>query len=132
MRDHNYHVYILRCSDGSYYVGMTGDIGCRLQQHQNGTFPTCYTFRRRPLELVYSSWFTDIFQAIACEKRLKGWSRKKKEALIRGEEHLLPMLSRSMYAKRIDHFIALHRRGFAALSLTNGSVSPNAKRSLSP
>ena len=100
MRDHNYHVYMLRCCDDSYYVGVTGDIECRLQQHRNGTFPTCYTFRRRPVELVYSSWFTDVWQTIAWEKRVKGWSRKKKEALIRGEYEKLPTLSKKDFSKK--------------------------------
>ncbi len=76
------YVYILKCKDASYYVGVTNDIQRRLSEHEEGTDPKCYTFRRRPVELVFGELFDDPMRAIAVEKQLKGWSRKKKEALI--------------------------------------------------
>jgi putative endonuclease len=80
-----YYVYILKCADGSYYTGVTNDADRRLAQHQAGYNPDSYTFSRRPVELVYSEYFTDPKQAIAFEKQVKGWSRAKKEALIAGD-----------------------------------------------
>src|SRR5690606_40472044 len=77
-----YYVYILQCKDGSYYTGVTNDIDRRLWEHQEGINNECYTYRRRPVKLVYVENFNDVNQAIAFEKQIKGWSRKKKEALI--------------------------------------------------
>ncbi|WP_454047225.1 GIY-YIG nuclease family protein [Chryseobacterium sp. Marseille-Q8038] len=77
-----YFVYILKCSDNSYYTGVTNDIELRLSQHQAGKFPESYTYKRRPVQLVFFYLFNDIIQAIAFEKQVKGWSRKKKEAII--------------------------------------------------
>ncbi|WP_316832741.1 GIY-YIG nuclease family protein [Pedobacter aquatilis] len=77
-----YHVYILKCSDDSYYTGVTNDIERRFKEHINGENKTCYTFNKRPLSLVFCDDFMDINQAIAFEKQIKGWSRKKKEAII--------------------------------------------------
>ena len=88
-----YYTYILKCSDQSYYVGVTNDVEKRLVEHQEGINSTCYTHSRRPLELVYFEKFIDILQAIAREKQLKGWSRKKKEALIEERGTDLPNLS---------------------------------------
>ena len=78
---HNYFVYILECSDKSYYVGVTNDLEVRLIQHQNGENPLSYTYTRRPLILPYYQRFDFIEHAIGFEKQVKGWSRKKKEAL---------------------------------------------------
>jgi putative endonuclease len=78
---HNYHVYILRCSDNSYYTGITSNLEGRLYDHQNGTHEKAYTFKRRPVKLMYSGHFTDINAARQFEQQVKGWSRKKKEAL---------------------------------------------------
>ena len=78
---HHYYVYILECSDKSYYTGVTNDLETRMWEHETGFNPRCYTFKRRPLILRYSIHHTDIMQAIAWEKQIKGWSRKKKEAL---------------------------------------------------
>ena len=79
---HSYYVYILRCRDGSYYTGITNDYETRVYQHQSGTDPSCYTYRRRPVELVYLAEFGDVNEAIGWEKHVKKWSRRKKEALI--------------------------------------------------
>jgi putative endonuclease len=81
----NYYVYMVFCSDGSYYIGMTNDVESRIAQHNFGVDPNSYTFSRRPVLLVYSSSFSEVTEAIACEKQLKGWSRRKKAALARGD-----------------------------------------------
>jgi putative endonuclease len=88
-------LYILRCRDGSYYVGTSraDDLDTRVSQHNQGTFPG-YTAKRRPVTLVYSAHFDRIVDAIASERQIKGWSRAKKEALIRGDFAALPGLSR--------------------------------------
>ncbi len=77
---------MLRCADDSFYVGSaTGDdLDKRIAQHQTGAFPG-YTYFRRPVQLVWSEHFDRITDAIAVERKLKGWSRAKKEALIRGD-----------------------------------------------
>jgi putative endonuclease len=78
-------LYILRCSDGSYYVGTTrSSLEIRIAQHNAGTFGG-YTKSRRPVELVFSEWFDRITDAIENERKLKGWSRAKKEAFMRGD-----------------------------------------------
>ena len=78
-------LYILRCSDGSYYVGTSRtSLEFRIAQHNDGTFQG-YTASRRPGELIFAQWFDPITDAIENERRLKGWSRAKKEALIRGD-----------------------------------------------
>jgi putative endonuclease len=90
-----YDVYIVRCSDGSFYTGMTDDLERRIGEHNAGTGPNAYTFTRRPVKLVYVSDFGDVWQAMEWEKKIKRWSRAKKEALIRGEYEKLPELSRT-------------------------------------
>ena len=87
-------LYMLRCADGSYYVGTTRDrLERRIGEHQAGTFGG-YTLRRRPVTLVYSQHFDRIEDAIAAERQIKGWQREKKEALIRGDYAALPDLAR--------------------------------------
>ena len=88
------YVYILRCSDGSYYVGSTRTcLEARLTEHNAGRFAG-YTSRRPPVELVWHQAFERIDDSVAAERQLKGWSRAKKEALMRGEHDLLPYLAR--------------------------------------
>ncbi len=77
-----YYVYILKCSDDSYYTGFTNNIERRLGEHFSGLNKNCYTYNKRPLELVWFETFNDVNNAIAIEKQIKGWSRRKKEALI--------------------------------------------------
>ncbi len=89
----SYYVYILKCSDDSYYVGVTNNLERRFSEHSQGNHTTSYTFKRRPLELIWSTCFSDIRQAISFEKQLKGWSRKKKEALIRDDWDQIVLLS---------------------------------------
>ena len=80
----NYWVYILKCSDGSYYTGVTNDLERRVFEHNAGA-GCSYTKSRRPVELVFSEVFGNILDAIAAEKQIKGWRRSKKEALINGD-----------------------------------------------
>jgi len=85
-------MYILICSDGSYYTGSTIDLDRRIKQHQSGQGAN-HTKRRLPVELVYCEEYSRIAQAFYREKEVQGWSRKKKEALILGLKQLLPDLS---------------------------------------
>jgi putative endonuclease len=81
-----YVVYILKCSDGSYYTGTAADLSQRLWQHTQATLPSAYTYRRRPVKLVWTSEECKNYsQALRWERQIKGWSRAKKEALIRGD-----------------------------------------------
>lgn len=91
----SYYVYILLCNDGSYYTGVTNNLDERLAQHHSGYATSSYTFKRRPLTLKFSQQFHDINQAIALEKQIKGWSRKKKEAFINKQWELLKALSKN-------------------------------------
>jgi putative endonuclease len=87
-------VYILRCSDGSYYTGLTKqEIEARLWEHNAGIYDG-YTAKRRPVELVFHEVYDRIIDAIARERQIKGWSRRKKEALIALDYEALPALSR--------------------------------------
>ncbi len=79
MKHHAYHVYILLCSDGSYYTGVTNNLNRRLEEHNIGLVPTCYTFKRRPLQLKFTESYQFVNEAIAREKQIKGWSRKKRK-----------------------------------------------------
>ena len=90
------YVYILRCADGSYYVGKyQGDrLEWRVADHNNGVYPDAFTAKRRPVTLVWSTWFGRYDEAVSFERRLKGWSRAKKEALMRGDEAALKALSK--------------------------------------
>ena len=91
----HYTVYILLCSDNSYYVGFTNDIDERVYQHNKGIKRTAYTFSRRPVKLVFEGHFYNAKQGIAFEKQVKGWRRTKKEALINREWNKLPELSKA-------------------------------------
>jgi putative endonuclease len=87
-------LYILRCSDGSYYTGTTrGELEVRIAEHQAGCFEG-FTAVRRPVLLKYSSYFERIVDAIAAEQQIKRWSRAKKEALIAGDFERLSRLAK--------------------------------------
>ncbi|WHN66175.1 GIY-YIG nuclease family protein [Cysteiniphilum sp. QT6929] len=85
-------VYILECSDGSYYTGSTKNVELRLWEHQNGQGAN-HTRKRLPVKLVFVEQFDRIDEAYAREKQIQGWSRKKKEALIQGDYNQLHILS---------------------------------------
>ena len=91
-------MYILRCSDNSYYVGSTIDLQRRVRDHNDGNGAQ-YTAQRRPVELVYATEFADIQQAYAAEKQVQGWSRAKREALIRGDFEALAGLAKKDFDK---------------------------------
>jgi putative endonuclease len=93
-------VYILECSDGSFYVGSSTDLERRVWQHQNGE-GAAYTRRRRPVRLVWCLAFDRIDEAWAFEKQIQGWSRKKRRALVEGRTEDLGWLSsRGVAARR--------------------------------
>lgn len=88
-------VYILRCRNGSYYTGTTRtSLEQRIAEHNAGVYGG-YTKRRRPVELLFAQEFERIEDAIAAERRIKGWTRAKKEALITGDMDRLQALSRT-------------------------------------
>ena len=88
------HVYILLCADGSYYTGLTHrDPGERESEHNQGLDRFAWTFLRRPVRHVWSEYFDRFDEAIATERRIKGWSRAKKEALVRRDYDALPALA---------------------------------------
>ena len=91
-----FYVYILKCSDGSYYTGHTDDIEKRFLEHQSIVY-NCYTAVRQPIELVFIESMLDRNSAFEYEHQIKRWSRKKKEALIERDWKNL-----SLYAKK--HF----------------------------
>ena len=87
------YLYILRCADGSFYVGTTRkDLEARVAEHNNGIFKG-YTALRRPVSLVFAESFANITDAIAAERKIKGWSRAKKQALIAGDWASIKRLS---------------------------------------
>ncbi len=90
-------VYIIKCSDGIYYTGITSNLEKRIFEHKSGKHPGSYTFSRRPLSLVFFCEFTDINLAIEKEKQIKKWSRAKKEALIKGDFLALPNLTKKKF-----------------------------------
>lgn len=90
-------VYILECSDGSYYTGVTNNIEKRLKDHERGYLRGCYTFERRPVQLIYLRGFESAYKAIAFEKQVKGWTRAKKKALI--QNNITELISLSNHNK---------------------------------
>lgn len=88
-----YYVYILKCNDNSLYVGVTSDVERRLMEHNAGKYPEAYTHSRRPVEIVFYQEFTEPNQAIDFEKKIKKWSRQKKQSLIDGNFDNLQNLS---------------------------------------
>jgi len=89
----SFWVYILRCADGSYYTGHTDDLELRIAKHQAGEI-VGYTQTRLPVVLVFSEECSSRNDAFVRERQLKGWSRKKKEALIRGDWAEISRLAR--------------------------------------
>jgi putative endonuclease len=86
-------VYIVLCADGAYYAGLTRKaVETRVSEHNLG-INADFTSRRRPVRLVWSAHFERLTDAIATERQIKGWSRAKKEALIRGDFAALPGLA---------------------------------------
>ena len=92
-------VYILECADGTYYVGSTNNLERRLWEHQEG-LGAAYTRHRRPVRLTWSADFERVDEAFAFEKRVQGWSRPKRRALIEGRLGDLGWLSSRSHAAR--------------------------------
>ncbi|MBN1603846.1 MAG: GIY-YIG nuclease family protein [Chitinispirillaceae bacterium] len=101
-------MYILKCSDGTYYTGSTNNLEYRLTQHQNGEGAN-HTKKRLPVKLVYFEEYHRIDEAFNREKQIQGWNRKKKEALINGANALLPELAVA-YRDRNGGFKSLSHR----------------------
>lgn len=89
-------MYILLCNDDSYYVGGTQDVGFCFWQHSNGE-GSDYTKERLPIRLIYVEVFDQIEFAFKREHQIKKWSRKKKEALIKGDFEDLKILSKKKF-----------------------------------
>jgi predicted GIY-YIG superfamily endonuclease len=96
----SYAIYILKCSDGTYYTGLTKDLEARLKEHKLGAHIEAYTFSRRPVELVWSTIVESYKEAFQWERQIKGWSRSKKEALIRGDIDGIHEIVKEERAKR--------------------------------
>ena len=94
----SFYVYILKCADGSYYTGHTDNMELRLAQHHRGEIPG-YTMSRMPLTLVYVDSFPMRDEAFGAERQIKGWSRRKKEALMDKDWERLKALSKNSQGK---------------------------------
>jgi putative endonuclease len=97
-------IYILKCADGSDYTGLTRgeEPEQRLSEHQMKLSPSAFTASRLPVQLVYSEYFDLVVDASAAERKIKGWSRAKKEALIKGDWKLIQSLSKRRGGKGRD------------------------------
>ena len=95
----SFYAYLLRCSDSSYYAGHSDDLDARLVAHQTGIIRG-YTYSRRPVELVWHQEFPSRDEAFLSERQIKGWSRAKKEALIRGNWDAIVTLAAKRSATR--------------------------------
>ena len=89
----SFWAYVLRCRDGSYYTGHTDNLETRIGQHQSGLIAG-HTRSRRPVTLMWSETFERRDEALAAEQQIKGWTRAKKEALIRGDWEMISQLAR--------------------------------------
>jgi len=97
-----YFVYILMCSDGTYYIGLTNDLLKCFIEHEEGRYTNCYTFKRRPLLLMYYETIPFLKEAVERETQLKKWSRKKKEALMQQDYHKLHLLAQ---CQNLSHYM---------------------------
>jgi len=88
-----YYVYIVECSDKLLYTGITNNISRRIMEHNSGLNKTCFTYKRKPVNLIFSQEFNEVNQAIYFEKKIKKWSAVKKRALLEGDELLLHLLA---------------------------------------
>ena len=100
MNQRSYWTYLLECADGSFYAGVTNDPISRTRQHNEAPDKNAFTANRRPVVLVWCEEFEDVQDAIAAEKRIKGWSRAKKIALIERDYERLKMLAKKKPATK--------------------------------
>jgi predicted GIY-YIG superfamily endonuclease len=91
-------IYILCCADGSYYTGHTDNLEQRIDKHQAGAYP-CYTASRLPVNLVWSQECATREEALSAEMQIKGWSRKKKEAMMRGNWEDVALLAKKDFGR---------------------------------
>ena len=96
-------MYILLCADGSYYTGSTNNLESRLAQHQAGDGAN-HTKKRLPVQLLYFEEFDRVDEAFYREKQIQGWSRTKKEALIKGQSDELKKLAAGMNETHCKNF----------------------------
>ena len=98
-------IYILQCADGSFYTEITRrPVEERVSARAEGLVPDCYTFTRRPVKLIFAEHYDRIVDAIAAERRIKGWSRAKKEAYLRGDfAGLAALAKRGPKGRRLRH-----------------------------
>ncbi|HTF03716.1 MAG TPA: GIY-YIG nuclease family protein [Bacteroidia bacterium] len=92
-------VYILECSDGTYYTGVSNDPERREREHNEGLDPDAYTYSRRPVKIVWGEFYSSPLLAIATEKKIKKWSRAKKKAIIENRWEDLKQLSKKKFPK---------------------------------
>ncbi len=120
-------MYMLECSDGTFYTGSTNNLTLRLHQHQVGEGAN-YTKKRLPVKLVYSEEFERIDNAFYREKQVQGWNSKKKEALMRGDTELLTELSKSRAAS-LNSDMASNASPLSAMASTGSATADNAATS---
>jgi predicted GIY-YIG superfamily endonuclease len=92
-------VYVLRCADGSYYTGHTDDLEQRVGKHRSGYYGG-YTAQRLPVELAWSQECATREEALSAELQIKGWSRKKKEAMMRGDWGEVSALAKKDFSRK--------------------------------
>ncbi len=101
------HLYILLCADNSYYTGTSKNLEGRIIEHNNGLGGS-YTRQRMPVKLVYSEGFENYYDAFCAERRIKKWSRKKKEALInRDFEELVRLSNHNKFSKQDESAMSI-------------------------
>jgi len=88
-----FYMYILKCRDGSYYIGHTDDIEKRIAEHKSKKF-SCYTKKRLPITVVFVQEFVTRYEALVAERQIKKWSRAKKEALVKQDWKLISLLAK--------------------------------------
>jgi len=108
-----YYIYILECADKTYYTGFTSNLEKRIQEHESGKYKDSYTYKRRPVKLVFYASFSDVNMAIEKEKQIKKWSKAKKKALIEGKYEDLINLAK----KDLKNSISIH-----SISCVNGTL----------
>ncbi|MDO8346011.1 MAG: GIY-YIG nuclease family protein [Cellvibrio sp.] len=91
-------IYILRCGDASYYTGHTDNLEKRMGEHQSGMCGG-YTSTRQPVELAWTQECFTREEALAAERQVKGWSRRKKEAMMRGDWAAVSILAKKDFSK---------------------------------
>ncbi len=126
-------VYILHCADGSYYCGHTDDLDARLRQHEGGVVG--YTAERKPFELAWMGEFETRVGALEFERQVKGWSRAKKEALIRGDWEGIQRLARSRKSEQLEPGLRQaqpERRGGGGVANASNSARPEPPNSARP